>query len=195
MRLPLLLIGIVVLAAIGAAILCVPGGQAIRIVLPVIGEAKPAAAALLATVWGLAALAAVVATAELLRPGVGELLDRLELRWFARRDVAVVAVVGVVMAVAVLAGQVTLPRGLALAVLLAGAMVAGLRLMEALDHEPLEVRSHWGGLGSGLGGWQVSRPAVLLVLTLALTGAAVTTIATSPGPPPPGPVPPSVTGP
>lgn len=53
---------------------------------------------------------------------------------------------------------------------------AGLGAHRALDGgETVGVSSQWGGLGGGLGGWQVSRPAALLMLMLVagLAAAAI----------------------
>lgn len=39
--------------------------------------------------------------------------------------------------------------------------------------EAFEIRSHWGGLGGGIGGWSVSRPVVLVTLAVLLGGLAI----------------------
>lgn len=48
-----------------------------------------------------------------------------------------------------------------------------LRTIEALDTERLEVDTHWGGLGGGMGGWRMSRAAVLLLLAIVTTGGVI----------------------
>lgn len=48
-----------------------------------------------------------------------------------------------------------------------------LELQEALHYSRPEMRSSWGGLGGGMGGWEISRSAVLLLIVLTFAGAAV----------------------
>lgn len=69
-----------------------------------------------------------------------------------------------------------------------GSLVTALRLIEVLRAgEAIEFHSRTGGLGGGLGGWRLSQPAGLLILTAILAGAAVTVVATGPRPPDPKP--------
>lgn len=39
--------------------------------------------------------------------------------------------------------------------------------------QPVEMSSHWGGLGGGIGGWQLSPPTVALLLALVFLGATI----------------------
>jgi hypothetical protein len=78
-----------------------------------------------------------------------------------------------------LASQATYARA-ALLLLLGGAAVAC--LLVALRRisksgEPLEIESHWGGLGQGLGGWRVSSAAALLLCALCLAALAAVVVA------------------
>ena len=82
-------------------------------------------------------------------------------------------------------GQIGLPRALLLALFVAGTIVSVVELREAMLIEgPPEFRSNWGGLGGGLGGWELSRSAVLLLVALAFAAAAlVAAVGQSPAPP------------
>jgi len=81
-------------------------------------------------------------------------------------------------------GQIGLPRALLLALFVAGTIVSVVELREAMLIEgPPEFRSNWGGLGGGLGGWELSRSAVLLLVALAFAAAAlVAAVGQSPAP-------------
>jgi hypothetical protein len=64
-------------------------------------------------------------------------------------------------------------------------IVFGLEAFRSLEHgDGFAVDSHWGGLGGGLGGWQVSRPLVFLIAALACAG--LTFVVASPRLPPAG---------
>lgn len=70
-------------------------------------------------------------------------------------------------------GHLAWPNAILLVGLMPVAVFLILRTIEALDTERLEVDTHWGGLGGGMGGWRMSRAAVLLLLALATTGGAI----------------------
>ncbi len=70
-------------------------------------------------------------------------------------------------------GETSVPRAVLLAVFSVTTVVTLLMTIDALRFEPLELQSSWGGLGGGLGGWRLSRSAVLLLVSVAFAGAAV----------------------
>ncbi len=92
--------------------------------------------------------------------------------------------VGVVGAAAVLLGGLTaalaFAQGLTEVDLLHAFVVAALGsalfvmvwgLLRSVERgESIEVTTHWGGLGGGLGGWRVSPPVIFLVGTLCFGG-------------------------
>ncbi len=51
---------------------------------------------------------------------------------------------------------------------------AGYTAIALAEGRPFQVESHWGGLGGGLGGWRISQPIILLVLTITFSGSAAT---------------------
>jgi hypothetical protein len=54
------------------------------------------------------------------------------------------------------------------------AVITGYAAYDALQRgDPLGIQSSWGGLGGGLGGWQLSRSAGLVLITLAAIAGAV----------------------
>lgn len=90
-----------------------------------------------------------------------------------RIDAAVLAACLLLGAVAGFVSPTGALRGL-LAGLFAGlALIAGRELREALRSGQVEFRSAWGGLGGDLGGWEITRPAVLLIGLLFLSGGAL----------------------
>lgn len=95
------------------------------------------------------------------------------LSWQMVRDLAIVAV-GIA---AVLLGELGLSGAMVLAVALAGAARATQRAVDLIAEEGLSFRSHWGGLGGGMGGWQLSRSVSLLALAVLLFIIALAAIA------------------
>lgn len=218
MRLPLMLLGILLLAAVGLLILWVPAGQTVTVDLPVFGAARPGVQVLLTVIW----LATTVAVALVMIDGIrfsrwfrvnpkpaapqgtgflGWLFGRqitsgfgLFLQRFQEngdlhpltvspvRETGIAILLSLFAAIAVALGHLSLPRALVLVGLLTTAVAIAIRAVAALERDPVELRSSWGGLGGGLGGWRLSRSAVLLLLTLALIGAAATA-ALQPGKP------------
>ena len=81
---------------------------------------------------------------------------------------------GALLILGVAQGQIrALPAAL---VLILGTLTlfAGQQAVVALARgETIEISSHWGGLGGGLGGWRVSPVATLLLLALILLGATL----------------------
>jgi len=212
MRFPLLLVGALLLACGGLSILALPPGQTIRMDLPILGMVAPRAGGVLFLLWAVTALAAATATAFILRHGTDPnalapppvpLLARIAVRFQPQGDLAPLtrpplrelAIGSAILAGLLLAsalGHISLPRALVLAAFLIAAIVAAIHAMDASAREPVELRSNWGGLGGGLGGWRLSRPAVLLLLALALAGAAVAAaLPPAPAQKPPSPVAPS----
>ncbi len=99
--------------------------------------------------------------------------------------------VGVVGAAAVLLGGLTaalaFAQGLTEVDLLHAFVVAALGsalfvmvwgLLRSVERgESIEVTTHWGGLGGGLGGWRVSPPVIFLVGTLCFGGMLLAVVA------------------
>jgi hypothetical protein len=53
-------------------------------------------------------------------------------------------------------------------------ILAAWRALELLsDGDTIELRSHWGGIGGGLGGWQISPLGVLIILVIITVFSAV----------------------
>jgi hypothetical protein len=85
--------------------------------------------------------------------------------------------VAVIVLPAVLAGEITFARA-SVAVLAGGlALIALTRVVQLFAQgDRIELQSHWGGLGGGLGGWRLSPVAGLVLLTVALCGVAIAAI-------------------
>jgi len=82
--------------------------------------------------------------------------------------IALLVVAGAATAVAFFKASLLLAVMLAPLVIV-GASAGGIALALLVDEETdesFELSSHWGGLGSGLGGWRLSRPAALVVIML-----------------------------
>lgn len=69
-------------------------------------------------------------------------------------------------------GQIGLPRAMLLAVFTTVAFDLASRAIEAVNDGPVGVQTTWGGLGGGLGDWQISRAATLTGLTVVFALAA-----------------------
>ncbi len=227
MRLPLLLLGILLLAVTGLLILWVPAGQTLRIVLPFFGPADPGIRGVLMFVWLLTAAATAMVVIDAVRfsrwfrpdppetaapalgifgwlfgfpvsSGAGRFLLRFQesgdlhpLLVSPVREIGIAILLLLVALIAAALGQISLPRALVLATLLAAALSIVIRAIEAIERDPVELRSGWGGLGGGLGGWRLSRSAVLLLLTLVLIGAAAAAAWPPASPAPPQETPPT----
>ncbi len=50
-----------------------------------------------------------------------------------------------------------------------------LYLYAVRDGQPMEIRTHWGGLGGGLGGWRISMPLICLIAAISF-GAMATAV-------------------
>jgi hypothetical protein len=85
-----------------------------------------------------------------------------------------IAIVILLVASALLGDTVLVRAGLALGFAGAALAAAYHTFIELRRGRPLETESRFGGLGGGLGGWRISSTASLLLLTVVLTGAAVT---------------------
>lgn len=192
MRLLLLVIGTLLLVAgLACGLWAVPGPSA-GVAVPYLGTIAVPIAAL---AWGLVAAAAALCGLTIL-----EMIRAARLRaaalnaptrgmpWFERfrgtgdlvpftqpplREGALFALCLTVGLIAALFGHLTIPRALVLALFAAAAISLAIHAVAALETDPMELQSGWGGLGGGLGGWRVSRPTVLILLALAFAGVAV----------------------
>jgi hypothetical protein len=91
------------------------------------------------------------------------------------------AIIGLVVASlgGVLAQELSFLQATLIILFGSAALMAAARLIELLQRgEAIELQSHWGGLGGALGGWRLSPPASLLLLTLVLS-AGLAGLATS----------------
>jgi len=99
--------------------------------------------------------------------------------------IAVVIAVGAMLAISF--QKLSMPQAALLAPLALIAAGAGasavLMLIDDQTDESIELNSHWGGLGGGLGGWSLSRPAALSLIML-LAVLAMLAIAATHAPPP-----------
>lgn len=85
-----------------------------------------------------------------------------------------VAALAVLVLVAVDAGAIEVLQAALLLVCGSLALTAGAYALAALrEGDAVELSSHWGGLGGGLGGWRLSPVATMLLLTLIFLGTAV----------------------
>jgi hypothetical protein len=76
--------------------------------------------------------------------------------------------------VGVAAGEISVVHATLLIVLGGVAIAAFARIIEMLGHgDAIELQSHWGGLGNGLGGWRLSPVTSLILLALFATSGAV----------------------
>src|ERR1700740_3067463 len=85
----------------------------------------------------------------------------------AQRNVVSHVALSFIVIAAVLAGAINWTQGIV--VVLAGVMaiIAATRAVELFGQgDRIELQSHWGGLGGGLGGWRLSPGASLVVLAL-----------------------------
>jgi hypothetical protein len=68
-------------------------------------------------------------------------------------------------------GALTIPAAALLALFVSLTILFAVETVRSLEHgDGFAVDSHWGGLGGGLGGWQVSRPFMFLIAALACAG-------------------------
>jgi hypothetical protein len=73
-----------------------------------------------------------------------------------------------------LIGQIDFVRGGMLLILGTTATFIFGRLVDRMTAgEGVEIQSHWGGLGGGLGGWRISQSLVLLIVGVVLLGSAL----------------------
>ena len=93
------------------------------------------------------------------------------------REAAIFVLCLVLGLVAAAFGHLTIPRALLMALFATAAIGIAIHAVTALETDPMELQSGWGGLGGGLGGWRLSRPTVLILLALAFAGAAVVSAA------------------
>ena len=106
--------------------------------------------------------------------------DRLALHLAVLAAIAVVIAIGAVLAISF--QKLSMPQAALLAPLALTAAGAGasavLILIDDQTDESIELNSHWGGLGGGLGGWSLSRPAalslIMLLAVLAMLAIAAT---------------------
>jgi hypothetical protein len=98
-------------------------------------------------------------------------LSQQTLHWARLGGITIV----ILLAASALLGDTVLVRAaLALGFATAALATAYYTFVELRGGSRLETESRFGGLGGGLGGWRISSAASLLVLTVVLTGAAVT---------------------
>lgn len=125
----------------------------------------PTTLAIFGILFALLTLASLVAAV-----GGAEAAERGQ----ARETMTVIAVAGALLAFGVVFGKVEpIPAALLLifgsaALLVAVAVAATLK-----EKVGLEITSHWGGLGGGVGGWRVSPAVTGVLLALVFIGAAV----------------------
>jgi hypothetical protein len=172
-----------------AAIATAPAGQTLRLAFPLLRDDASSAGAVLWLIAGVAAFgggalgwalrAVVPAEPPTVRPPGSAPPDPFAAarRAAARRRVQLEAGIVIVSLVVALVGalfsQTSMPRALLSGLFAGVAIVASLELRDALSVGVPEFRSGWGGLGGGLGGWEISRQAVLLIIILAFSGAAL----------------------
>lgn len=94
----------------------------------------------------------------------------------------ILALFAALAALGVSLGQIGVVRALLLVAFCTAALIALFMTISALETEAVELRSSWGGLGGGLGGWRISRPLALLGCAGAFAIAAA--LAGVPGPAP-----------
>jgi hypothetical protein len=70
-------------------------------------------------------------------------------------------------------GEARLRGALVLLLAAAGTMAVVALLTDLAGGRTVNVESHWGGLGGGIGGWTVSSPLIALVIALACLGGMV----------------------
>lgn len=193
MRFPLLMFGLVLLALSAALIAGMPAGQVLTVTLPLFRLSAAPAGQVVWLVWVMAAVGAPAAVVGFLlhtpwfRPQptqparrAAPLLDRLrpngDLSFLLAspwREIVIFAALLLVSLLACLAGHLSVPRAVLLSAFATAAIGAAIHAVQALEAEPFEMQSHWGGLGGGMGGWRLSRAAVLILLALGFAGAAV----------------------
>ena len=93
-------------------------------------------------------------------------------------------VLGVLVLLSALLGQISFARAALVIVFSVLAVVTGRLALERASDNTIGVESHWGGLGGGLGGWRISPVIVRSVLALGFAGAAVSAVFEPPKPAP-----------
>ena len=179
--------GMVLLSLAFFLVATAPPSQSLRLILSVqvLPDPPPAAPVL----WMLVLLAALGGgalgwTLKAFEPPAEPVLsgppsDPLEASRVAAARARTVLEVRLLVACLILAacgaafGQISMIRALLAGLFAGGAIIAALEMRDVLRESQLELRSSWGGLGGGLGGWEVSRSAVLLLMALAFAGAAL----------------------
>jgi hypothetical protein len=116
------------------------------------------------------------------RPVPAFVIHRKSQLWYVALIVLVVvsfvACAGFVAYLAVIRDAIPITRGVLLVLLiLAGGCCFALFLhnLEAVDGR-LEISSHWGGLGGGLGGWRVSKSVTYLLAATGLVALLTTVV-------------------
>jgi hypothetical protein len=160
------IIGIFALLALAAVGLISQGATGdVTVALPALGyEHKLPAHQLFQIVTYTAVAAGVAAT-----------VPAFSLRRTGLWGVASMAMIALVMLGAAM-HQIGVRTGVALLLSLTvidALITCGRQLLAMMERgDPVELGSHWGGLGGGLGGWRVSSAGCLLLLTLVLAGTA-----------------------
>jgi hypothetical protein len=183
-------------------IVTLPAGQTLGLGAPLFLEAATPAKAAIGWIAGIAAAGAgalgwaLRATfypppapplaANIAPPDPFAAAKRAEARMRVLRDGGMLALCLLLALAGAALGQISVPRALLIGLCAGISVIAAIDLREALPRDPLLMRSNWGGLGSGLGGWELSRSAVLLGVVLAFAGAALTAAVVAPVPPPSG---------
>jgi hypothetical protein len=85
---------------------------------------------------------------------------------------------------AVQSDQLSFARSALVILIGSGALVAAAQAVAQLERgETIELTTHWGGLGGGIGGWRLSPVTALIIIALALTGSAVGVVLGGKSPP------------
>jgi len=193
--------GLVLLLIAGGTIATAPTSQMLRLAFPLLRSPESPAWAVLCVLaglatfggaalgWGVRALAVSppagpatgTAPPDPWDPAVIRAAERA--RWL-REALSVLGPCLVLALAASAFGRIGIPRASLIGLFTAGTILAIVEWREAMHDGLPEFRSNWGGLGGGLGGWELSRSAVLLVVALAFAGAALVA-AVGPFPAPP----------
>jgi len=172
------LVGVVILVTM-------PGGQVVKIGVAGDREAPVGVLLVMFAATGAlvsAGLARAMRSSQSARPGAGAwrgaraLVQGIVGLLPPTRITLISSALTVAMIIAVAMGQIMIPRAILLMVLAVATILAIERALDGLKDSGFEIRSSWGGLGGGLGGWSVSPPVILVVLALAFIGAATATV-------------------
>lgn len=95
-------------------------------------------------------------------------------QWTSGPEETAIAAIAVLVLFGGIAGQIDFVRGAMLIIVGVATLLVLRQLVERMKAgESVEVQSHWGGLGGGLGGWRMSPAMVLLIVGIVLFGGAL----------------------